>query len=60
MTKSYFTTKQAKTAGFAENAQRYPRSGRELVYVPTILAASATVIILVIGSAGEGMKPYFS
>ena len=29
------------------------------IYVPIILAASATVIIRVIGSAGDGMKPYF-
>ena len=30
------------------------------VYVPSILAASATVIIRVIGSAGDGVNPYFS
>ncbi len=33
---------------------------QELVYVPSILAASATVIIRVIGSVGDGIKPYFS
>ena len=56
----YFTTELVKAAGFAENTHPYHVQEREPIYVPRILAASATVIIRVIGSAGDGMKPYFS